>query len=261
MSTPRLDWPSTPDFHPEFGLLCPSPRRRRSMRLVTASVMAGVAIGATMELAIAHWRDRDAASPVPSSIDRERPAEDAAVPAVGDVPIISVRHAASIADADATTSTRMQGACKEVGVKDLATAFLNPTCGSGKLHARHAARTAYRVATMIVGRTESPPPAAEPAPVTIAAIEPPHAAVSAALKAAASTTQSVERAPPPRKAKVAPSTPNVLAPPTREPIQQEAGLSAFAAVSRLGRGYDDRPADASRAAVLPGFGGPFGGIW
>ena len=38
-------WPSTPDFHPEFGLLCSSPRRRRSMRLAMASAAAGDAGG------------------------------------------------------------------------------------------------------------------------------------------------------------------------------------------------------------------------
>jgi hypothetical protein len=262
MSTSRPEWPSTPDFHPEFGLLCPSPRRRRSMRLALASVMAGVAIGATMEIAIAHWRDSDAATPVASAIDRERLAEDAAVPTISNVPVISLPHSASTADADATTATRMQGVCKDVGVKDPAAAFLNPTCGSGKPHARHAARTTYRVATMIVGRTDPAPAAAEPAPVTVAAVEPSRAAVSAALKVAASTTQPVERAvPAPRKPKVAPRVPILLAPPTREPVQQEAGLSAFAAMPRLGRGYDDRPLDTSRAAALPGFGGPFGGIW
>jgi hypothetical protein len=215
-----------------------------------------------MELAIAHWRDGDAVSPVASSIDRERPPEDTAVPAVGDVPVISVQRAASTAEADAVTATRMQGACKEVGVKDLATAFLNPTCGSGKAHAKHAARTTYRVATMIVGRTEPTPAASESAPVTVAANEPSHAAVGAALKVTASTTQPVERQVPPiKKPKVAPSAPTALAPPTREPIQQEAGLSAFAAMPRLGRGYEDRPADTSRAAVPPSFGSPFGGIW
>ena len=262
MSAPRSDWPSTPDFHPEFGLLCPSPRRRRSLRLAMACVMTGVAIGATMELAIAHWRDGDAASPVASSIDREFPAEDAAVPTISGVSVISVPHTASTSDTGAPTATRMQGVCKEAGVKDPAAEFLNPTCGSGKSRARHATRTTYRVATMVVSRVEPVPAAAEPAPVTQATVEPPHAAVSAALKVAASTTPPVERpAPSPRKPKIAPSAAIVLAPPTREPTQPEAGFSAFAAVPRLGRGYDDGPADASRAAAPPGFGSPFGGIW
>jgi hypothetical protein len=53
------DWPSAPDFHPEFGFLCPSPRRRRSVRLAVASVITGMAIGATIEPcggALARWR-------------------------------------------------------------------------------------------------------------------------------------------------------------------------------------------------------------
>jgi len=231
------------------------------MRLAMACVMAGVAIGATMELAIAHWRDSDAVSPVASSIDREFPAEDTAVLTISDVPIVSVPHTASTPDAGAPP-TRRQGVCKEVGIEDMAAEFLNPTCGPGQPRWRHATRATSRVATMIVGHIEPMHAAAEPPPVSQATVEPPHAAVSTALKVAASTTQPIKRAvPSPKKPKVAPIAAIVLAPPTSEPIQPEAGFSAFAAVPRLGRGYDDRPADGSRAAAPPGLGSPFGGIW
>ena len=57
MPSSRAGWSRTPDFHPEFGRLCPSPRRRRGMRLAMVSVVAALAIGATMGLAVAHWRD------------------------------------------------------------------------------------------------------------------------------------------------------------------------------------------------------------
>ena len=58
MSGSRSDWPR--DFHPEFGLLCPSPRRRRGIRLALVSAVATMAIGATMGLAVAHWPDGEA---------------------------------------------------------------------------------------------------------------------------------------------------------------------------------------------------------
>jgi hypothetical protein len=66
-----------------------------------------------MELAIAHWPDSDAASPMASAIDRESPAEDAAVPTISDVPVISVPHTASTTDAGAAPLR----ACKESAKK------------------------------------------------------------------------------------------------------------------------------------------------
>jgi hypothetical protein len=259
MSTPHSDWSSAPDFHPEFGFLCPSPRRRRSMRLVVASVMAGMAIGATIELAVAHWRDGDAAqSPAPGWIDDERLAAGAVIQAVPDIPVPAGRPSTSAAGADDLTVTRSQAFCNDAGAKGLAAAFLNPTCGSEKPHARHPARTTYRVATVIIGRTESPPAAAESTPVTVAAVEPSLAVVG---KTVSPTAQPVERPSPPRKIKAAPSAPIVLTPPTREPARY-VGSMAFAAVPRSGSGYYDRPADIfGAAATPPSFAGPFGGIW
>jgi hypothetical protein len=258
MSTHRSDWPSTPDSHPEFGRLCPSPSRRRSMRLAIVCVLAGMAIGATMGLAFAHWRDNDVVpSPAAGSIDEEPLAEGVAVPAVRDISVVSARPSTS---ADELTAARPQGFCKDTGGKDLATAFLNPTCDSAKPHARHPARTTYRVATVTVGRTESPS-AAEPMPVTAAAIEPSHAAVGAAGRPLIPTTQPIERPAPPKKPKTAPSAPIALTPPAREPSQQDAGINAYAAMPWPGRDYFQRPGGTTRAAVLqPSLGGPFGGI-
>jgi hypothetical protein len=264
MSTFRSDWPSAPDFHPEFGLLCPSPRRRRSIRLAMASVMAGMAIGATIELAVAHWRGGELAqSPAANSIDEEPLAEGAAVKAVLDVPVVSARPSALTADTDALTVTRPQGLCKDTGAGDLAAGFLNPACGSARPHARHSPRTTYRIATVIVGRAESSPaPAtAEPMPVTVAAVESAHTVVGAG-KTVIPKTQPVERPVPPKIAKAAPGAPIVLTPPAREPTQQDVGFFAFAAVPRPGSGYFDRPGDIPRTAAMPPSSGDrFGGIW
>jgi hypothetical protein len=255
MSTSRSEWPSAPDFHPEFGLLCPSARKRRGIRLVTASLIAGMAIGATIELAVAHWRDSDVAqSRAANSIDEEPSTQGTAIQPVLDIPVASAPPPASTADTGELTVIRSQVLCKDIGATGLAAEFLNPTCGSVKPHARHSARTTNRVATVIIGHAGAPAPAAaEPTPGAVA--------VGAAGKALIPTTQAVERpVPPPKKPKAAPSAPIALAPPTRVVAQQDAGSMAYAAAPRLG-GYYDRTGDLFRAAVPPTPGGPFGGIW
>jgi hypothetical protein len=262
MSMPRSDWRSAPDFHPEFGLLCPSPRRRRSIRLALASVIAGMAIGATIELAVAHWRDGDVMqSPAANAIGEEPLAEGTAIQAVLDIPTASARPSTSAADADNLTAPRSPAFCKEASAKGLTAEFLNPACGPVKPHARHSERTISRVATVIVGRAESSPApaAAEPSPVTMAAVESSHTVVGAG-KTVIPTAQPVERQVPPKRPKAAPSAPIVSAPPTREPTQQDLGSFAFAAAPRSGSGYYDRSGDVFRPAP-PSSGGPFGGIW
>jgi hypothetical protein len=223
-----------------------------------AYMMAGMAIGATMELAIAHWRDADVASPVAKAIDVERLADDAVVPVALDIPVVSnpvvpIRPSASTAGADEKTAARPQGVCTDPSVRDMATAFLNPNCGSNKPHARHVARTTYRVATMIIGHTDTA--TVEAAPVAVAAIEPLHAPASVMLKVVPATTLPAERPASPKKVKVVASAPMALTPPTREPTQQSAGFNAFAATPWPGR------SETSRAADLQSLGGPFGRIW
>jgi hypothetical protein len=142
----------------------------------------------------------------------------------------------------------------------LAAAFLNPRCRLGTVHARHGARTAYRVATVIVGRTDTPPAAAEPRSAAVKLIESSPTATGNAGKAASAA--QVERPAPSKKPKAVASAPIVLTPPTREPTQQEAGARAFAATSAVTGGYFERPEAATRPAALPpGIRGPFGGIW
>ena len=40
--------PPAYDIHPEFGYLCPAPRARRELRVAVVSILAGMAIGATI---------------------------------------------------------------------------------------------------------------------------------------------------------------------------------------------------------------------
>jgi hypothetical protein len=262
MSTFRSDWPSAPDFHPEFGLLCPSPRRRRGIRLAMASAMAGMAIGATIELAVAYWHgDEVAQFSAANSIDEEPLAEGAAVKAVLDGPVVSARPSALAADIDTLTVTRPQGLCKDTGARDLAASFLNPECGSARPHARHSPRATSRIATVIVGRAESSPATAEPTSVTVAALESTHMVVGTG-KTVIPKTQPVERPAPPKIAKAAPGAPIVLTPPAREPTQQDVGSLAFAAAPQPRSDYFNGPGDIFRAAHMPpSSGSPFGGIW
>jgi hypothetical protein len=158
VATFRSDWLVTPGFHPEFGLLYPSPRRRRRMRLTMSSMMAGIGTGATIELAVAHWCDSVAVakSLAAETADEELLAEDAAIPEFSGIPIASVRLSASAAATDAWTVLRPQGSCKDAAAKDLAASFLDSTCRPGKMHTRHAGRSPNRIATIMVGRTEPP---------------------------------------------------------------------------------------------------------
>jgi hypothetical protein len=262
MSTLGSDWPPTPDFHPEFGFLCLSPRRRRRMRLALTFVMAGMAIGATMELALAHWRDKGV---VPSaavrSVDEELTDVHSAIPPALDRLIVSPPPSASAAEADGLLATRPQEICKKLDARDLAAAFLNPRCRLGTVHAHHGARTTYGVATVIVGRTDTPPtPVAPEPPAAVKLIESSQTPTGTAGKAA--STAPVERPAPSKKPKAVVSAPIVPNPPTREPAQQEAGARASAAMSPARGGYFERPEAAARAAALPpSVRGPFGGIW
>jgi hypothetical protein len=157
VSRVHVDWPVTPAFHPEFGLLCPSPRWRRRLRLALTVLLAGIGIAGTIELAFAHWRDRDAAAQIMSAgpVDDERFVEAAAIPQLSGIPVASVPSSAPSVALEARTLPQ-QGSCKDAA-KDLAASFLNSACRPGKAHIHHAGRTPSRVATVIVGRMDSQP--------------------------------------------------------------------------------------------------------
>ena len=111
MSQPRSDWPAT-DFHPEFGFLCPSPRRRRSIRRAVVCIMAGMAIGATVQLAVAHWRDSDVGLTAPAigPIDDQFPSETPA-PSFPEVAAIPSTPAA---DDARSGGMHVPGSCKDL---------------------------------------------------------------------------------------------------------------------------------------------------
>jgi hypothetical protein len=240
MSGSRSDRPAVPDFHPEFGLLCPSPRRRRGIRIALLSFVALVAIGATIGLAGAHWTDG------------KRPASPAQ-PTDG-LPSAGV----SVAGADTTPAHE---SCRAEGVRDLAAFFVNSACGSNKPHARHGGRATNRVASVILGRTAVAPATMEATPVAGAAIVPPQVDVGNAEKSANSTTVAVERTAPPKKPKAKANAPIALTPPAHEWGRQDAMLSAYAATPRFGRESYDPYGNPFRPTLQPGFAASFGRAW
>jgi hypothetical protein len=234
MSTLRSDWPATPKFHPEFGLLCPSPQARRRMRLALVGAMTGVVIGAATALAVAHRNDAGAgvSIPVADSIDAQPPASRTAV---------ALERAGNTVE---TAVASPPGGCRDVAAKDAAASFIGPTCRSGTPHVRHTARTGNRVATVIVGSMGAPaaPTETEPMPTTVAALEPTQASAGATAKSILT--------PAPKKRKTAG---------VRLAHLDGAGIDAYAAVPWSGRA--DRSHYAARAAAPQfNYAGALGGI-
>jgi len=253
MSRSHSDWPAVPDFHPEFGLLCPSPRRRRSLRLVVLSVVTTMAIGATMGLAVAHWPDGEGLASTVQPM--EGPAGKLGIPAS------ATQRSEIAAGVDALPAANAHESCK-AGAGDLATFFLNPTCGSSKLHARHGGRAGNRVATVVIGRTDAAP--ATQTPVAAAAIEPSQAIKSASVAGGATEKSATPAmAQPPKKPKtISPprlGAPIALTPPGSGLGRQNAVADANASPPRFGRDSFDTHGDTSRVTTLQsGFDASFG---
>jgi hypothetical protein len=201
MSSSRSDWPAAPDFHPEFGFLCPSARRRRGLRLATVIVATTLAIGTTVGFAVAHRTD-GVGLPSTTQPTDEPPVAGIAAPA-----------------ADAT---RQHETCQGDVAQDLAAFFLNSACGSNKPHAKHGARVVNRVATVIIGRADAPP-----APT--AAIESPQVGGGNTEKPASVATAAIERTAPPKKPKAKASPAAALA---ANGSAVDAAVSAYASVPR-----------------------------
>jgi hypothetical protein len=223
MPSSHPGWSPPPDFHPEFGRLCPSARRRRGMRLAVVSIMATLAIGASMGLAalpkepIAGVRDLSA-----SSMQRSVTAADVASPV-----------------------TRAQESCETGAMHALAAIFLDSTCGTAKGHARHGGHVPNRVATVIIGRTDaSAAPTTSPATAAAVAIEPSQAAGSGVEKSTASMTPPLERRASRPKAKTNSGAPD-----------------PYASIPRSGRDSYEAYDRSRYVAPQSRFDGRFGRTW
>jgi len=225
MSSFRSEWGARADFHPEFGYLCPSPRRRRRLRPVLVGAAVVFAVGATMALAAVHRGDADGLAPTAQG-DTGADATQASTPA------------ASTPAADVAASpVPLPDTCKAAANGDPAGSFLGLHCRSNKQHVRHGARAAYRVAVVILGRKDAPPAPVEAA-VTTAANEP-----TGAEKPVAALSPAPHATPHPKKPKADVTLARELGP-------QNAGVDAYA---------DDPYYHRYRSGSLQrGFGGLFG---
>jgi hypothetical protein len=232
MPSSRSDWPATPNFHPEFGRLCPSSSRLGGMRLAMVSIVAALAIGATMGFAVAHWSDgtRIGLAGLPKE------------PVTGalDIPASSVQRSMSTDEPGASPVLRAQESCEAGVSRVLAAIFLDSSCDSVKNHARHRARASNHVATVIIGRMD-PAPAASTA--TVAAIEPSAIGASGEKSVAASTPPLEQRAHH-KKAKAT-----------------SGGTSAYASAPQFGRDPYEPRGPYRYVAPQSSFDGRFGRSW
>jgi hypothetical protein len=106
------------------------------MRLATVAVLAALATGTTMGLAVAHRTDSERLAVSSQPMDEQLPARPFDIAANSPQP------------------ARAQ-ACQAGTSGDMAALFLNPSCGARKPHARHGAQPTNRVATVILGRVDT----------------------------------------------------------------------------------------------------------
>jgi hypothetical protein len=106
------------------------------MRLAMVAVLAALATGATMGLAVAHRTDGEGLAVSSQPMDERPPARPLDIAANSPQP------------------ARAQ-ACQAGTSGDMAALFLNPSCGARKPHARRGAQRTNRVATVILRRVDA----------------------------------------------------------------------------------------------------------
>jgi len=218
---------SVPEYHPEFGMLCPSPRRRRGMRLAALCAVTAMAIGATMGFAVARW---------PASGDGLAAASE---------PTNSSPLARVSASGGASPGHKSCKPEKVDAFKDLLALFLAPDCGSSR-HVRHGARTDNRVANVIIGRTD-----AAPAPTAETAAEPVEAKATDSDKTSNVATAAVEPPKSPKKPKLK----------AREPGRQNAMLNPYVGPRFGHEAYDPYRNPYRATGAQSGFDPSFGRSW
>jgi hypothetical protein len=203
-----------PNFHPEFGYLCPSAQFRRKARNAVITLAAGGLIAGSVALALL------------PQLTPQSPGdgghEATALPAMAAPPVD--RTADLAADLKATSPTdesvparttvrtiaaeRAAAAHAQASCEDLSGAFLAPQCQLGKAGKSHTAHVPHeagtRVAGVSIGRTSAavqagpqdaatPAAAQDPAPRMAAASRSAPAAETAATVAAANEAPAVAR--------------------------------------------------------------------
>ncbi|HEY6256581.1 MAG TPA: hypothetical protein VIY51_12385, partial [Xanthobacteraceae bacterium] len=181
--------PPARNFHPEFGLLCPSAALRRRVRRVAKLVLAGTAVAAGAALALSSVLvapgEMARQEPAAATVAQVPPTQGASPTAQAMPTTVAPPIAPSLPRA-ATAAGPAALAHAQASCDDPSVSFLSPQCQSGKKsHATHSARGGSRVATVPLGRAEAPP-AAEPNKAT-APGSTPAAVAAASIEAAASS--------------------------------------------------------------------------
>jgi hypothetical protein len=134
-----------PEFHPEFGLLCPSARQRRFARVATVFFITIMVVGASRVLAAAH-RPSPEDTYLAMLLKDEAPVD----------PPIQVALLSE--DTDEATPAPPADPCKSLSPDDLAGYFLNPGCKiQGRRGQHHINNVSRGVATFVFARVEPPP--------------------------------------------------------------------------------------------------------
>jgi hypothetical protein len=138
-------FPTQPNFHPEFGYLCPPGLVRRKIRRVAVTALAGIAIAGSTMLALAL---------VPRPAVEEAHHDVTALPAAfRSLPSDEATRVALpslLAATGFSGPPRPQAACGA-----LSNSFLHPECRAGRTGKAHVAHSARRLAAGTIGRTHA----------------------------------------------------------------------------------------------------------
>jgi hypothetical protein len=135
---------SSDDFHPEFGCLCPTPRMRRKIRMIVASVSIGIVIGAISVLGLVHreGHEGDGRGSGPSAA-----VATATVPATDETPFMTLPLPAAVTSASGVPWA--SGPCQ-----DPEQSFLDIRCERGKSGVARSRRAiAHRIVSLPIGRS------------------------------------------------------------------------------------------------------------
>ena len=157
----RSNSQTTPGFHPEFGYLCSSGRKRGSIRLAAAFVTSAMVLAGSMVLFGLADRSADASDQVlaAATIDDTQPGL-----AAGNSMLATMqprREMPAVFDAERRSPYAGRGC------DDLVSSFLDHGCraNANAPRKRRAGRSGHRVATVMIGSVATPSPPAEDAPI------------------------------------------------------------------------------------------------
>lgn len=148
---------STPSFHPEFGYLCPSGRRRGGIRQAAALVTSAMVLAGSMALFGLADRSADASDQVlaAATIDDAQPGL-----AAGNSMLATMQPGSEM---PAAFDAEQRSPYAERGCDDLVSSFLDHGCRAKAPRKRHAGRSGRRVATVVIGSVATPSSGAEDA--------------------------------------------------------------------------------------------------